>query len=245
MALAHPPRFARVRERPMSIRLVRIGLLSMVTLACHRATLGSQPLLSQQEGIEAVSLCRDHLSLRNHGASTRTVMVDAGAGEARRVIARGRDTTTNLEYGATIVVLSSPGDSVRVTTDGQQQIRVPRSSAACVRDLPVANPDSILMDYTHASATALGPRKRGYAFSGAMLLTIASSASREDVNALIRMHSLALIGGRRGPTAASDVWAFWIEDGPDNARTEQMIDELKRSPLVRFAWPYLTLYGIS
>lgn len=229
----------------MNIRLLRIGVLSIVMIACHRPPLGSQTLRSQQEGIDAVSLCRDHLSLRNHGASTRIVMVDAGVGKARRVTARGRDTSMNLGFGATIVVLSSPGDSVRLSTAGQPQIRVPRSAAACVRDLPVESPDSILMDYTHASATALGPRKRGVVFSGAMLLTFASSASREDVNALIRKHSLVLIGGRRGATAEEDVWAFWIEDGPDNARTDQLIDELKRSPLVRSAWPYLSLYGIS
>ena len=118
-------------------------------------------------------------------------------------------------------------------------MRVLRSATSCVRDLPMENPDSILLDYTIASSTALGPQGDRHSFIGALLLTFAESGSRTAVNAMVRSHSLTLIGGRKGLTPASDVWVFWVEDGPDNVRTERLIDELAKSPLVHTAWPYI------
>jgi len=210
--------------------------------SCLRPAQGKPDLQSGRDGVLPVSVCREHLSLRNRSATATTVTVYDGQGGAQRVVALGRDTSTNLEYAATIIVLSSPSDSVGVTRDGQQPTWISRSPVACVRALPVVNPDSIVRDYTVASAAAHGRGGTTYAYTGGILLTFAPSASREEINALIRNYALTLIGGARGPTEASDVWAFWIEDLPSNARTERLVGELKRSPLIETAWPYLTLY---
>lgn len=208
-------------------------------MSCQHRPTDFQP---RSEQIEAISLCHDHLSLRNHGTLAEIVSVNAGSGAVQRVVAGGRDTSTNLPFAATIVTLRSRGDTVLVTAAGRPDMRVRRSSTACVRDLSMENPDSILLDYTLASSTARGPQADRHSFIGVLLLTFAESGSRTAVNAMVRSHSLALIGGRKGPTPASDVWVFWIEDGPDNARTERLIDELSKSPLVHTAWPYVTPY---
>jgi hypothetical protein len=229
----------RVGGLKLSGRVSRLWLPSLLTAACFFPATQAPPLPSSQAEVVPVSLCREHLSVRNHGTKARSVTVDNGRGWTKTVSARGRDTSTNLPFAATIVVMPAEGESVGVTNAGGPRAQVPRSGVACVRAMPAANPDSMVLDYTFGSATALGPRGDSPSFIGAILVTFAPGAARQDVDALIASRSLALIGGRRGPTAESDVWAFWMEDASDNLRTERLVEELRRSPLVKSALPFL------
>lgn len=224
-----------------STGLVGLGLVLILASGCHQQQGGAKPYLAVEEPVTAISHCREHISLRNTSSVSRNVTLVAVDGTTRRVMAIGRDTTTNLAYTATVVVLSSPSSSVRVSVDGQQDSRVRVSTTPCVRPLPATNPDEVELDYTFASASARGPDASPTMLTGVVIVTFAASATRAQIDSLVLANEMALIGGRRGPTSESDVWGFWIEDEPKNTRTRQLIRELRQSNLVRFALPYILI----
>ena len=219
-----------------SLRLASVVLISLIGCATS-----AQPLRVQANSVEAIWLCREHLSLRNHGTSDREVRVELGSGSSRQIAVRGRAPDSVYGYAATIVVVADSSNSSTVAVEGLAPIRVARPTASCIRDLPTLNPDSIVTDYTRLSADARERHPDRPWIAGVMIVQFLSSAPREQVNALIRTHGLTLIGGMRGDSLSTDIWGFWIEDRSDNLRTLEAIKELRRSPIVQRALPFVTM----